>query len=103
MCGGLPLDRYQADFAVVWSYGTVLHPNIMWACLWRSAGVCGGILRHLGCVWGCVGVFRLIAIKRIWSWFGPMALYCILTSCGHVSGGRQVCVGALRAKMKVDP
>ena len=33
------------------------------------------------CVWGrsevlkvCVGVFPLIAIKRIWPWFGPMAL-----------------------------
>ena len=52
VCGSLLLGHNQADFAVVWSYGIVLHPNIMWACLWRSAGVCGGVLRHLGCVWG---------------------------------------------------
>ena len=52
VCGGLLLDRNHADLAVVWSYGIVLQPNSIWACQWRSAGVCGGVLRHLGCVWG---------------------------------------------------
>ena len=52
VCGGLPLDRNQADWAVVWSYGIVLQHNNMRACQWRSAGVCGGDLRHFGCVWG---------------------------------------------------
>ena len=41
----------------------------------------------------CVGVFRLIAIKRIWPWFGSMASYCIQTSCGHVCGGLRVSGG----------
>ena len=74
MCGGFPLDRNQVDLAVVGSYCIVLHQNIIWACLWRSAGVCGGRFEAFKV---CVGVFRLIAIKWIWLWLGPMALYCM--------------------------
>ena len=51
VCGGFPLDRNQADLAVVWSYGIVLHQNIIWACLWRSSGVCVGVLSTFGNVW----------------------------------------------------
>ena len=53
--GGVLIDCNQADFAVVWSYGIVLHPNIMWACLWRSTGVCGCVSGTFGLVWVCVG------------------------------------------------
>ena len=89
--GGFPLGHNQVDLAVVWSYGIVLHQSIMWACLWRSMGVCRCCKDFWECV-GVCGVFLLIAIKRIWPLFGPMASYCIQTSCGHVCGGLRVCV-----------
>ena len=44
VCGSFPLDLNQDYLAMVLSYGMVLHPNIMGACLWRSAGVCVWVL-----------------------------------------------------------
>ena len=54
---GFPLDRNQADFAVVWSYGIILHLNIKsvevcgreWVCFWHFLE----FVRVRGCVWVC--------------------------------------------------
>ena len=52
VCGCFPLDRNQADLAMVGSYG-VLHVKIMWACLWRSTCMCVGVSGTFGSVWVC--------------------------------------------------
>ena len=54
--GGFLLDRNKADLAVVWSYGIILHPNIMWACMWRSTSVAVGVSSTFGSVLVCVCV-----------------------------------------------
>ena len=63
--------------------------------------VCVGVSSTFGSVWVCVGAFHLIEIKRMWRWFGPMALFCIQTTCGHVCGGLQVCVRVFQALLGV--
>ena len=112
VCGGLRecVWVFQALLGVcgcVWGFSAWSQSSgfgrglVLWHCIaskhhvGMSVEVCGCVCGCFWHFWECVGVFSLIAIKRIWPWFGPMASYCIQTSCGHVCGSLRVCVSAL--------